>query len=247
MTLIISVRIPDGIVIAGDSLSTVKGQDQTTVVTSLYTQKVFPFYVKFGVGTFGANLLVNKSMNFSMRLIEKKLKEEKTCFKGVAEAAERIANEFHKLLQEHLQLQKKSLNDLQPNQHAIGFHVVGYDNTEPKAVEVSIGRGVKTKYFEGFGCHISGSAEVARVFSELYKNESQKPAFHLFSLQDAIGYADFLINTTIAHQQFSQTASTVGGDIDIALVTYFNGFQWIRQKPLSKVLEENKNAACSRS
>ena len=68
--------------------------------------------------------------------------------------------------------------------------------------------------------------------------ESQPP-YHVFSLQDAIDYAEFLIRTTIAHQRFSQTIPNVGGDIDIALVTPFDGFQWIRQKPLGKLLEEN--------
>ena len=99
MTLIVSLRIPDGIVIAGDSLSTLMGQGQfeTTIgvicpecnhqheiqpkspifpvpgTTFSYAQKVFPFCGKFGVGTFGSGLLANKSIYFIMRLFQGKL------------------------------------------------------------------------------------------------------------------------------------------------------------------------------
>lgn len=233
MTLIVSVRCPDGIIIAGDSLSTARGQDQTPMVISLHTQKIFQFYEEFGIGAFGGGpLLANKSIYSSIRLIEQKLKEEKTNFKEVAEVGEKIGKEFHKLLQEHLELAKESLDDLPPNQYALGFQVNGYDGTNPKTVEVSIGRKVKTEKLEGLGCHISGDSDGAKIvgaFGELYKDEFQKPNFHLFSLQDAINYAEFLIHTTIKHQQFSQISPTVGGEIDIALVTSFDGFQWVRQ------------------
>ena len=267
MTLIVSLRIPDGIVIAGDSLSTINRTGQLDInintvcprckhnhkiqqkmpIPNLpvsnfsYAQKVFPFYGKFGVGTFGASLLANQSIYFSMRLIEQRLKKEKTSFKDVTEVAQKIGKEFQKLLREHLELEKKSLDDLQADQYALGFQVVGYDGIDPKTVEVAVGRRLNTPSLKGLGCHVSGSDEIAKAFSELYKNESQKPAFHLFSLQDAVDYAEFLISTTIEHQRFSQTASTVGGDIDIALVTCFDGFRWIRQKPLGKILEGRSN------
>jgi len=34
--------------------------------------------------------------------------------------------------------------------------------------------------------------------------------------------------------------SWMGGEIDIALVTPFDGFQWVRQKDLSQTIEENR-------
>ena len=267
MTLIVSLRIPDGIVIAGDSLSTSMAQGQLDIninavcphckrnhkiqqkvpipdlpVTSFsYAQKIFPFYGKFGVGTFGAGLLANQSIYLAMRLIEQRLKEEEISFDGVTEVAQQIGSEFHKLLQKHFELERKPLTDLPPNQYVLGFQVVGYDGVEPKTIEVTIGKEVSIPPPKGLGCHVSGSDEIAKSFSELYKNPSQKPTFHLFSLQDAIDYAEFLIRTTIAHQRFSQISPKVGGDIDIALVTPFNGFRWIRQKPLGKILEGRSN------
>ncbi len=264
MTLIVSLRIPDGIVIAGDSLSTMVGQGQleaaigvscpacghqheiqgklpmppVAATTFSYAQKVFPFCGKFGVGTFGVGLLAGKSIYFAMRLIEQQLKKSKASFKGVTEAAQKIGDEIHNLLKEQLQLENTSVDTLPEDQFHIGFHVVGYDDTKPKTVEVYVGKEVRPRVQEELGCTYSGNGEVVQAVWGLYKTHPEsQPPYQVFSLQDAIDYAEFLIRTTIAHQRFSQTIPNVGGDIDIALVTPFDGFRWIRQKDLGKLLE----------
>lgn len=263
MTLIVSLRIPDGIVIAGDSLSTVNRTGQldvkidtacpyckrkhrieqklpipnVPVTTFSYAQKVFPFFGKFGLGTFGAGLLANQSVYFATRLMEQRFKNENMDFEKVSEVAKHIGDDIHSLLKKQLEIEKKTLGSLKPNQVILGLQVVGFDGTEPKTVEVSVGREVTISDHIGLGFTASGSNEIVITISELYKNESQMPPYPVFSLQDAIDYAEFLISTTIAHQRFSQTPPQVGGDIDIALVTPFDGFRWIRQKPLGKILE----------
>ena len=99
MTLIVSLRIPDGIVIAGDSLATMIGNLEIQAdinvkcpqcghdhvqhanmpgiplpsTTLSYAQKVFPFVNEFGVGTFGIGQLMGKTMYFAMRELEKEL------------------------------------------------------------------------------------------------------------------------------------------------------------------------------
>ena len=239
MTLIVSLRTPDGIVIAGDSLSTTVVENQLPVPAAnfSYAQKVFPFCGKFGVGTFGNSFLANKSIYFAMRLFEQKLKGGEASFKGVTEAAKSIGDEIHDLLKEQLKLENTSVDALAQNQFPLGFQVVGYDDTEPKAVEVYVGKEVHHRVQVKLGCTYSGSGEIVQAIWGLYEKrpESQLP-YPIFSLQDAIDYAEFLIWTTIVHQRFSQTIPNVGGDIDIALVTPFDGFRWIRQKPLGKVL-----------
>jgi hypothetical protein len=50
----------------------------------------------------------------------------------------------------------------------------------------------------------------------------------------------FLIQTTADYQRFSGRLQTVGGDIDIALITNRNGFHWIAQKALYQMLEREK-------
>lgn len=264
MTLIVSLRIPDGIVIAGDSLSTLMGQGQLEATigvtcpncqhnheikpeastfpvpgtTFSFAQKVIPFCGRFGVGTFGVGLLANKSVYFSIRLLEKQLLDrEPSNSNGVTEIAQKIGAEAHNLLQEQLKLENTSLDAL-PNDHApLGFQVVGYDGDEPKTIEVYVSQKVHIQVQQAFGCTVSGSQEIVQAIWGLYRTHPEsQPPYPVFSLQDAIDYAEFLIDTTIAHQRFSPMIPNVGGDIDLALVTPFDGFQWIRQKRLGKIL-----------
>ena len=264
MTLIVSLRIPDGIVIAGDSLSTVVGQGQleakidvtcpecnhkhgiqqrlpmppVSATTFSYAQKVFSFCGKFGIGTFGTGLLADKSIYFAMRLIEQRLMGREPPLEGVTKVAKEIGDEVHDLLKEQLKRENISVDMLPKNQVVLGFQVVGYDDTIPRTVEVYVGSKVHCRTQKELGCTVSGSQDIVQAIWQLYKKHPEsQPPYPVFSLQDAIDYAEFLIRTTIAHQRFSQTIPNVGGEIDIALVTPFDGFRWIRQKDLGKVLE----------
>jgi len=48
--------------------------------------------------------------------------------------------------------------------------------------------------------------------------------------QDAIDLADFLVETTKRFVRFLPGADTVGGETDVAVVTKYEGFKWIRRK-----------------
>lgn len=61
----------------------------------------------------------------------------------------------------------------------------------------------------------------------------------LFSLQDAVDFCRFLIETTIKMQRFADGIEVqpgdrqgVGGEVDVALITPDNGFQWVRRKAI---------------
>lgn len=264
MTLIVSLRIPDGIVIAGDSLSTVTAHGQLegevnfvcpscnqshsiphkipippmTATTLSYTQKVFPFGEKLAVGTFGENILSGKSIYFVMRMLEKHL-SDKSKITTVTETAKIIAEEVHKLVEVDFESQQTFLRDLQEQETVLGFQVAGYDeDTNPKTVEILLGKDVKCNVIDELGCTVSGKQEVSVALWGVEVNDPRsKPPFHLFSLQDAIDYAEFLIKTTSEHQRFSTSTPTVGGAVDIALLTPFDGFEWIRRKSLRKVVK----------
>jgi hypothetical protein len=49
-------------------------------------------------------------------------------------------------------------------------------------------------------------------------------------MRDAIELADFLVDTTKGFFRFLPGADVVGGDTDIAAVTKYEGFKWIRRK-----------------
>lgn len=48
-------------------------------------------------------------------------------------------------------------------------------------------------------------------------------------VRDAIDLADFLVETTKRYFRFLPGADIVGGDTDIAVVTKYEGFKWIRR------------------
>jgi hypothetical protein len=49
-------------------------------------------------------------------------------------------------------------------------------------------------------------------------------------IRDAIELADFLVETTKRYFRFLPGADIVGGDTDIAVVTRYEGFKWIKRK-----------------
>ena len=49
-------------------------------------------------------------------------------------------------------------------------------------------------------------------------------------IQDAIDLAEFLVHTAIMLSRFSPGPATVGGPIEIAVITKHEGFKWIKRK-----------------
>jgi len=58
---------------------------------------------------------------------------------------------------------------------------------------------------------------------------NQKIAWELMSIQDAIDFAEFAIKTTIDTMKFTTTSKTVGGPIDILVITP-DRTKWIKKK-----------------
>ena len=263
MTLIVSVRSADGIVIAGDSLSSLNRQininqpgkitcpqcqHEHTVTANFqgnvrestfsHTEKVLPFLKKFGIGIFGSGIIGGNSVNFLIRALEHRVKESGGTINSVTQLAEEIGISLHELLKKQLEIEKQPLDNFPDNHIFLGFQIVGYDKLQPKTIEVLLGKDVKFQSFDRLGCSASGSKEVVEAIWNLNQTIiDTNPIYEVFSLQESIDYVDFLISSTIAFQRFSPRTPTVGGEIDIALVRPFDKFQWIRQKPLGELLQ----------
>lgn len=69
-----------------------------TASTFTYAQKVFPFLGKFGVGTFGAGQVANKTMHFAIRELEASLKKNKGGYTKVSAVARRSVNMYMSFL-----------------------------------------------------------------------------------------------------------------------------------------------------
>lgn len=263
MTLIVSLRTSDGIVIAGDSYSTMRAQlevggkirmecpkcghvhEEDKSMASLniptatlsYAQKVFPFMDNFGVGSFGSGQLSGKTMYFALRELEDALRTEKKSITTVTKAAKLIGERAQSLLKQ----QTPDFENAPEDSYALGFQIVGYDEEKATTVILHIGKNVNHKEETETGCTWTGDGRVVQAIWGLSKTQpTDNPKYESMSLQDAIEYAEFLIRTTSDHQKFARTIATVGGDIDVALVTPFDGFKWIRRKPLSEIIDRRR-------
>lgn len=258
MTLNVSLRVPDGLVIASDSLSTVTGRigiaanintecpkcKEKIKLTDLkmppvpfptstfsFAQKLFPFQGKYGIACWGMASINNKSTFYHVQHLET---GQKSIIKKVSTVAQAFRDYFH------LQLRKqiKDIKDAPDNFIPLGFQIVGYDEEIGKTEMVDIGKHSEIKERLELGCTITGDGKVVSSLWDLgKKNTQQKANYGSFSLQDAVDYAEFLIQTTAGYQRFANMIPTVGGSVDIALVTPFKKFTWIKRKKLMEVLE----------
>lgn len=73
-------------------------------------------------------------------------------------------------------------------------------------------------------------ASADAVISVIHENCGSPIVMPTMPPRDAIDLADFLVETTKRFVRFLPGADTVGGDADIAVVTKYEGFKWIRRK-----------------
>jgi hypothetical protein len=123
VTLVIALRSPDWIVLAGDTLTTIAGwrefdseadvtcpgcstrigvrlknqKDQAFASTLPHAQKVFPFLGRYGVGKYNESRLAGQNVRFAMRLLEGELREEGWKAESVRAVAEKIGERVHAL------------------------------------------------------------------------------------------------------------------------------------------------------
>ena len=235
MTLIVSVIVQDGIVLAGDSFTThtTLAPQQTPEPRPIkafpHAQKILPFYERFGIGAWGHAAINRKSVTLRIREIEHNLRAEGIDFGTVDEVAGTIKENLLPL----------KFDDDDVHEDPFGFFVVGYAGQTAKIVKYQYFEetGSRADNFVDFGIYAAGETQVVNSIEGTY-GDDEYPPFGLFSLQNAIDYSLFLMRTTIEFQQFSGAVSTVGGAIDVAVVTRLDGFRWIQRQPISPILQE---------
>ena len=270
MTLNVSLLVPDGIVMACDSLATVsqalkqqkmnvtakcgKCGDQFEIKdvevptmsvpssTWAYSQKLFPVGKRVGLATYGAGFVNGRSIYNHVVELGPKLAGDGGSAQDFDEVSKAIADYFHQQL--HAEMKNFGQNpDLFPDTwFHFGFQVVGFAKGQngdwtAQRRHIKIGKKAESEELNGVGCYVSGDTSVVTL---LWSAQGAVANYGAFSLQDAIDYAKFLIRTTADYQRFSGNMPTVGGEIDIALVTNHRGFQWIAQKELYRKLDAEK-------
>lgn len=232
MTLIVTVHVPSGIVMGGDSRTTgtrreERREDEGTVIVerrvvlSDYSYKVIALRKRpIGIATFDAAIIENQHVDTHVTRFEEEVLTESDSVSSVA----------HKLV-EHFARNFVGV--------PVGFHVCGYE----------VENGVSMPYV--YSCHTVTEMTPKRwnidekgrvtygilwcgeqsVVNRLITKDSLPP-FGAMPLQDAIDYAIYVIRTTIDTLRFEPRFPTVGGAIDVLLITPDRGPYFIQRKEL---------------
>jgi hypothetical protein len=259
MTLTISLKVPDGLVLAAESLQTLEGtvtgkgelgvkcpkcQEEFKISdlplppiripsgSSPTANKIYVITKRvptLGVATFGAAFLQGQTVESHLRSFEGQKVVGK---ETVQEISQKLLDYMQTILSKEVDVTR-----LPDGAVPIGFQVVGFDNDEieGKINLVETGKTPKiTPQSQGkgkFGCTFAGDG---RVVAKLWKEDASiplpKPNYGFMTLQDAVDYAIFLIRTTIGYQTFATMIPTCGGEIDVMTITYNKGIEWVQKK-----------------
>ena len=219
MSLIISVYVPTGIILSGDSRTTLTIQQQSTPATpqspspaivqtnvtlSDATNKVFLLFRRFGAGTFGEAIINNLPIAHYVEQFELQRSN------AFPESTHQLANDLLQFF--------RALTPIP----ALGFVVAGYDGNDPWVISVNVQGDTSQRVNlnqDGqlqYGIIRGGdTAIVDRLLSQPQFN----PLFNVMNLQDAVDYSRHLIRSTIDQMRFEPRFPTVGGPIDTLVVT----------------------------
>lgn len=254
MTINVSVRVPDGIVIASDSLASsfvpLKGKIQFDTKCQKCGHemgRVIPmppigmpgsstplanklFYMNnYGLAFFGQSSINGRSL-FNHVLVYR-TKEYRSGMK-LGEIADGLARQLAAAA-----AADSNLRGAPPGTELGGFQICGYDDEDIDIGRTSIvnfkaGQGfTKNDCKDEYSVTVTGVGDVVqKLFSNPAGAASAKPNFSKMTLPDAIDYARFLVQTTSDYQRFADMVPTVGGPTEIAVITKWIGFRWIQRK-----------------
>jgi hypothetical protein len=293
MTLVVSMRVMDGVILAADSLATIESQlvlqastevdcphcakhvqlddlyahakaivpcpacskdveisaipspeVRTASSTMSYAQKLFPFLDRYGVAVFGLSAFGQKTVYNHIKGLERTVRDKielapellKLEYGGVTAVAEAI----RAFAQAEFDKAYGSPPPANMPDQIFGLQVVGYDSPiDPtaKTIELQFGKVPRQEVYNNLSVTFSGDTRFILDLTALCAKHGKAAMQEHLSLQDAIDYADFLVGTAANVQRFANAIPTIGGEVDIALITAYSEFRWIRSKKLARVLE----------
>jgi hypothetical protein len=233
MSLVVTVYVPSGIVMAADSRTSVlrseereqesgeKVMVQNQLVLSDNAYKVVALEsIGAGVSVYDAGVINNQPVDSHVHRFEE---EEIAPEDDAVSCSEKFLVYFQ---------------GRHPNV-PIGFHVAGY-RVEDRASVPYVFVGHTTKQPGARRVNVDKEGKVVqygvvrsgdiRVVNRLI-DKSHLPLFAAMPLQDAVDYAVHLIRTTIDTMRFEPRFPGVGGAIDV-LVVQPSGMRWVQRKEL---------------
>lgn len=233
MSLIVTVRVSEGIIMAADSRVSVhvkQNNDETRSAAGIrhFTDsfpKIFTAPNGAGISFCGEMALGDNGMHVMVKkFIDRKV--------HLSTPVEKVPG----LLLEDMLLQERP--------PATIFHVCGYltENGEkipcmwrviPRKNIVEVLEG-KPMVWDGEGdilARLLSPVDIRTPLGEHVPLPDYPVAFNMFTLQDAADFADYAVKVTMESMRFSLRAKTVGGQVDVLAITP-GGTHWLRKKEL---------------
>ncbi len=232
MSLVVTVYVPSGIVMAADSRMTVQRSDdrdegeqkvrvQQQLVLSDNASKVVELRkVGVGVSVYDAGVINNQPVDSHVHRFEE---EAVTPDDDVISVSSKLV--------EYFQTNFPGV--------AVGYHVGGYRLDGRASIPyVLVGHTVREPGAKRVNADDEGKVlyGITRAGDTLVANRlidpNHLPLFAAMPLQDAVDYSVHLIRTTIDTMRFEPRFPSVGGPIDVLVVTPGGGMRWVQRKEL---------------
>jgi hypothetical protein len=231
MSLVVTVYVPSGIVMAADSRMTVlrseereegdqklKVQQQIVLSDNAYKVVALPT-IGVGISVYDAGVIKNQPVDSHVHRFEEEAVSPED---DVVSCGEKFLSFFQTNY---------------PNS-PVGFHVAGYRLEKRASVPfVYVGHTTKQEGVRRVNINDQGKVQYGilrsgdiQVVNRLIE-KTQLPLFAAMPLQDAVDYAVHLIRTTIDTMRFEPRFPGVGGAIDVLAVTPTE-MQWVQRKEL---------------
>lgn len=263
MTICVSVKTRDGIVLGTDSMSTVMlpGSDGQTVVARTFSnaRKLvqlgdLPVGVfAYGLGNLGARTVYSHILEYGRTIPLSESGQDWEVRKIAVGLSEHIGKEYAAIYDE---------SEIRPE---LGLHVAGFSRgatlPEEWAIEFPnpaspalamdkddvgiIWEGVELPFarlFYGYDARLLQALQAAGVspvvMRQVLEETSLTPQvlFGAMPLQDAINFAVYVLQTTIGFTLFETGPSLCDGQLQIAVISEETQFQWV-SKPELRILE----------
>jgi hypothetical protein len=231
MSLVVTVYVPSGIVMAADSRMSVQrseeraeGEQRTLVqqqlVLSDSAYKIVELRsIGVGIGVYDAGIINNQPADTHVHRFEE---EMVTADDDVLTVGDKFLAYF---------------KDNFPSV-PVGYHIAGYRTENRTSVPyVLVGHTVREPGLRRVNVDGNGNIQygITRAGDTLVVNrlidQSYLPLFPAMPLQDAVDYAVHLIRATIDTMRFEPRFPSVGGPIDVLVVTP-EGERWVQRKEL---------------
>lgn len=240
MSLIVTVHVPEGIVMASDSRQSIVMEGKSpegkpvkveTVNSDSVEKTFFIESHQVGISFFGQDLLGGVS---TASHVKKFMEQELAIADDVSTIAKKIIDYF-----------RKDYSNVDTGFHIAGYAKQGkistpyfyYGHLKEEQIERRNIKDEKTIY----GATWSGQIDILSsiVQAVIIKDEKGEEKFvrlpapiiwDAMTLQDAIDFTIYAIRTTIETMRFQARPKNVGGPIDVLLLTPDNKGMWIQRK-----------------